>query len=290
MASPPPEPDEELRLQEGAEALASGRLPAHVRERLAGERRRGTWSSNLSVAQLAAIRSVGFVPCGQVMGSSVFQIGWQGTYACQRYWGARRTELLPYSNALRYVRSLALYRMLLEAVAVDAHGVVGVRVTFRDFPETQGIVEYTAIGTAIHRRGAQRLKEPFLSGVDGEGFAKLLRSGLVPCGLAQGLCTVHVHLGPAARMQGWQTGEVAFLPDSSAFARSRACAQLAEGIGQLRGDGAVGSSTAMRVWRTPCRARPEELDYVVQFTAEGTAVARFERPEHPRPSPVIHLR
>src|SRR5215467_9745955 len=118
MTSPSPASDEERRLQQGMEALARGELPEHVRARLQSQWRRGAWSSNLSVAQLAAIRSVGFTPAGQVMGSSVCHVGWQGTYACQRYSGVRTTELTPYSDALLYVRSLALSRMLQEAIAL----------------------------------------------------------------------------------------------------------------------------------------------------------------------------
>ena len=286
MASPPP--DEEQRLRLGMEALSRGELPPHVRERLANQWRRGTWTSNLSVPEFAAIRSVGFTPAGQVMGSAVYRVSWQGQYACQRWSGFRSVELTPYSTALKHVRGLALHRMAQEADALEAHGVVGVRVEFRRLAEVGGALEFTAMGTAIRRTGAARLGQPFVSGVDGQDFAKLLRAGLVPCGLAMGVCTVHVHLGVSMRGLQWQTAEVPYLPDATAHVRTRACAEVVEQVGQMRADGAVGSTTWLQVWRTPCLTS-EESDYILQFTVEGTAVARFDRPGLPSPSPVIHL-
>src|SRR5205807_4465099 len=97
------------------------------------------------------------------------------------------------------VREVALTRMTREAEVLEGHGVVGVRVEFRWFPEVSGAVEFTAMGTAIRREGAPALARPFLSGLDGQDFAKLLRAGLVPCGLTMGICTLHLHPGPNVR-------------------------------------------------------------------------------------------
>lgn len=57
-------------------------LPPAAAERLASAGGSGTWTSALSTGEFAAIRSVGFEPVGQVMGSAVFHIGRSG-----RYWG-----------------------------------------------------------------------------------------------------------------------------------------------------------------------------------------------------------
>jgi uncharacterized protein YbjQ (UPF0145 family) len=268
------------------EALARGELPPHVRDRLSRQWHGGTWSSNLSVAELAAIRSVGFTPAGQVMGSSVHRVAWQGQYVCQRY-RYRTTRLTPFSDSLKRARGLALARMEQEAIALDAHGVVGVRIAFRWFPEVSGAVEYTAMGTAIRRPGTARLAAPFLSGLDGQDFAKVLRDGLVPCGLAIGLCTLHVHVRPT-RGLAWQTAEVPHLAEAAAEARAAACGELAVGVMGLRGDGSVGASAWQQVWLAPCTVS-DEPDYVVQFTVEGTAVSRFARPGSSPPRPVLDL-
>jgi uncharacterized protein YbjQ (UPF0145 family) len=46
-----------------------------------------SFTSNLTVAEHHAIRSVGFTPVGQVLGSCVYSIGYTGTWNCG-YWGA----------------------------------------------------------------------------------------------------------------------------------------------------------------------------------------------------------
>src|ERR1700754_71843 len=51
-------------------------------DRLEEARRTGTWSSALSTGAFASVRSVGFEPVGQVMGSAVYHVGRAG-----RYWG-----------------------------------------------------------------------------------------------------------------------------------------------------------------------------------------------------------
>jgi uncharacterized protein YbjQ (UPF0145 family) len=289
MASPPANEEERLRL--GMEALARGELPPHVRDRLSNQWRRGTWTSNLSVPEFAAIRSVGFTPVGQVMGSAVYRVGWRVQPACKRFtWGVA-TELTPFSDALQHVRGLALDRMVQEAAALDSHGVVGVKVAFRWFSDARSAVEYTAMGTAVRRQGAPRLAQPFVSGVGGQDFAKLLRGGLVPCGLAMGIGTFHVHMGWASRRTQYQTAEVSYLPDMSAKARARACEVLVEQVIRMRGGGAVGASTWLQVRRTRCpvESESEQPDYILQFSVEGTVVARFDGDGVPSPSPVIHL-
>ena len=58
-------------------------LPPAAQARLGQAREAGTWTSSLSVSEFAAIRSVGFSPVGQVMGSAVYNVGW--TYSSCGY-------------------------------------------------------------------------------------------------------------------------------------------------------------------------------------------------------------
>jgi uncharacterized protein YbjQ (UPF0145 family) len=46
-----------------------------------------SFTSNLTVAEHHAIRSVGFTPVGQVLGSCVYAIGWTGAWNCGYGWG-----------------------------------------------------------------------------------------------------------------------------------------------------------------------------------------------------------
>jgi hypothetical protein len=68
--------------------LEAGRLPLRAQERLATMAADHAFTSDLTTAEHHAIRGVGFVPVGQVMGASVFQIGYTGGWDCGvRYGG-----------------------------------------------------------------------------------------------------------------------------------------------------------------------------------------------------------
>lgn len=64
------------------ESWSGAGLPPAAAARVAEVRASGTWSSALSTGEFAAIRSVGFEPVGQVMGSAVYHVGRSG-----RVWG-----------------------------------------------------------------------------------------------------------------------------------------------------------------------------------------------------------
>ncbi|MFD0327626.1 hypothetical protein ACFQZC_03750 [Streptacidiphilus monticola] len=64
------------------ESWSGAGLPPVAMARVTEGRSSGTWSSALSTGEFAAIRSVGFEPVGQVMGSAVYHVGRSG-----RYWG-----------------------------------------------------------------------------------------------------------------------------------------------------------------------------------------------------------
>ena len=62
--------------------IAAGRLPLEAQRRLALARSDQTFTSTLSVDEHHALRSAGFTPVGQVLGSCVYQIGYTGTWNC----------------------------------------------------------------------------------------------------------------------------------------------------------------------------------------------------------------
>src|ERR1700722_4091108 len=136
----------------------------------------GSWTRYLSVAELSAVRRVGFRPVGMVVGMSVYQKDLQGVGPSyfglpSTGWGTLGTlgeqgrgagwtplgfyvffksypcthavyglghaygvnyEDVYYEQALSDTFRLALERMLAEATALGAHGVVGVRHTLSD--------------------------------------------------------------------------------------------------------------------------------------------------------------
>ncbi len=94
------------------------------------------WTSDLSVAEFAALQSVGLDPVGQVLGSAVWLFAWSGRRACGSpgyistgYGGSRRRLGPPRTmrglvDTMYAARRAALQRMQDDAAALDADGVV----------------------------------------------------------------------------------------------------------------------------------------------------------------------
>ena len=266
-------------------------LPEPALRRVRRQRESGTWNSDLSVTELAAIHSVGFEPAGQVTGSAVYRIALQGLPACGTAPPGHPmvTELAAYGRALHDVRRLALDRMTREAVELGSHGVTGVRLTVRKFAHAMNAVEFTAIGTAVRRHGADPLPAPFLSALDGSELAKLLRAGMVPCRMAIGLAAVHVHTTKLWEETS-RRADVARtdLSVAAAGVRSLAMARLVAEARAAGADGCVGSRLHLDVWPVPCGLRSDH-DHVLQFTAVATAVIRFDTPLRRSPELVVSL-
>jgi uncharacterized protein YbjQ (UPF0145 family) len=81
-SGPPDEADQKAYEQRSWAELEAGRLPLRAQERLATMQADHAFTSDLTTAEHHAVRSVGFVPVGQVMGASVFQIGYTGGWDC----------------------------------------------------------------------------------------------------------------------------------------------------------------------------------------------------------------
>ena len=266
-------------------------LPPQALERLQQQAARPqAWTSDLSVNELAAIRSVGFEPAGQVMGSCVYQLGWGSNWGCRGY-GFQAWPMTAYENALTASRRLALDRMQQEARLLGSVGVAGVRINLRYFESRQNLIEFTAIGTALRRVGQAPLPNPFLSQLSGQQLAKLLHTGHVPCGLAMGVSCLYVHTGWRAGMQiqSWANTEITDFSRAVSESRVRAVHKLKADLAEFRADGAVGSSVNFNVWRSACAAGGEDApeDHIVQFFAMGTAVTRFETPEPMKPPSMV---
>lgn len=301
-------PEELKRDAESQELLEHGGLPVTATRRLEEARQSGgTWSSDLSVAELAAVRGVGFDPVGLVMGTSVYHIGYQygqrfgigwrppsgvlDSFPCTHGWYHEgqmmgwNWENIAYAHALGAARELAMERMEKEAAALGAHGVVGLRVNHERGAEWGGHVQFLAIGTAIVRRGAPPLSSVFTSHLSGQEFAKLIRIGFVPAGFVAGIGAVQIQAGC---MMEWQerlsqNAEIEQFTLAAQKARQLAVRHLEDHVA-LVGQGVVGvESTAV----SHSVGGAELLE--VQLT--GTAVRRFATEPLPaEPLPIMRLR
>jgi uncharacterized protein YbjQ (UPF0145 family) len=292
-------------------------LPPAAAERMAAVKGSGTWTSALSTGEFAAIRSVGFEPVGQVMGSAVFHIARSGMY-----WGYHDC-LFPGAGFFTYgdvgevpvavsgagapsaalvavfdqARQTALGRMSTECQALGGDGVVAAALTMAPFVAQPNCYEFQVIGTAVRARGAYRPKHPFTSHLDGQGFAKLLGAGWVPVELLVGMSVGVRHDDYRTQSQTYSWGNVEMNGWSRLVhaTRSDARRQLRRQGARKGGDGVVMADSQLRVWKESClrarnRSNSEQEDHVAESTMVGTTIAQFRaRREPPRTLSVMPL-
>ena len=118
-------PDE--RQARSQEQMARGGLPVNAEERLREMHGRADFfTSDLSVNEFVLAADDGIRPLGQVMGSTIYHVGWQYT---PMYISGELTTL---TQAQTQARKLALSRLQQEAKLLGAHGVIGVRLERKD--------------------------------------------------------------------------------------------------------------------------------------------------------------
>lgn len=289
---------------ESIDALEHGGLPVSAQARLA-EMRHGAWTSDLSTSEMALISSLGLQPLGLVMGSAIYRLagqwgqsywnqgwgGWARQYPCPHGWyhDDARTgfnwEHVLHEQGLLEARGLAMARLEEEAVGLGAHGVAGVRLTFRRMEGTFDVIEFQAIGTALRRSGRPPLQRPFTSHLSGQELAKLLLRGYVPARLVMGVASVEVDPGCGMEwnMGSWSNVEVDQISDGIQQARELAIRHLAAEARDA-GDLVLGVSVDYGLHELPGEAR------LVELMALGTAVRRFaDEPLPDPPLPILRL-
>ena len=235
------------RDQESLERLAQGHIPLAAAERLAGFAAQGggAFASDLSVSEYALLHSLGIVPLTLVMGSSIYQVGWQSTYYSQP------TEIQTLSTAYNESRRLALGRLREEAETAGADAVVGVRVQQGSHDWAAGSVEFIAVGTAVRLPEALRSPHgPVLTDLRGQEFWRLCVAGIRPVGIA---AHTSVHYVPAtwqtARATGggmfgggasWYNQELVDFTNGVYDAREKAMGYVSAQAAALDADGIIG--------------------------------------------------
>ncbi|GAA3733389.1 hypothetical protein [Streptomyces tremellae] len=281
---------------EGAGAWSGAGLPPAARERLADARQSGTWTSALSTGAFAAVRSVGFEPVGQVMGSAVYQI-WN-VYDC----GYAGTDLLNRSAPSRTVlhrlegydgaRRAALDRLSAECAALGGDGVVSAELTVAPFPTDPSYLEFKVIGTAVRARGAVRPPRPFTCHLDGQGFAKLVSNGWVPVELLVGMArgVTHDNFLTTVQASSWNNAEVGGWSEVVTQARAASRRGLERQARSRGAEGVILAQGSLVVREFSCWRLPDRRDHVADSTMIGTSVAAFHRePAEPRTLAVLPL-
>lgn len=171
----------------------SGLLPdlatREERQRLTENRER-LFTSDLSVSEFALLYELGYTPLGLVMGTCVYQVGYQGAA-----W-TESVELSGVTQAMYTARHLAMSRMVAEASFLSADGIVGMRLELggKHLGLANNMLEFIAVGTAVRLPPGEQHPEtePFTSDLNGQDLYKLHRIGFRPVSLVMGNCVYHV--------------------------------------------------------------------------------------------------
>jgi uncharacterized protein YbjQ (UPF0145 family) len=291
----------EQRAARSLELIEQGHIPVAAAERLArfagtetgaveGAATGAVFSSDLAVSEWSALARLGVTPITQVMGSSIYHVGWQPTYYNVP------TEVRVLSDAYNESRRLALGRLLEEAQACRADAVVAVEITTGDHDWAPGSVEFIAVGTAVRLPEAMRdpSRQTALSDLTGQEFALLCEAGLRPVGIA---AHTSVHYVPASGQTqmaqsgfgggllggggglvgggggSWANQELVDFSQGVYEAREKAMGFVSAQVRELGGDGVIGVEISEH-GRTHAvkRGMYESKDLEVTFHVMGTVV------------------
>lgn len=280
------------RREQSVRLLEMGQLPLNAQERLKEQAGRQDtpahcFTSDLSVNEALLVREAGYRPLGQVMGSSVFHTGWQ--WMPSTNWGSGELEV--YTEAFYQARHRALSRLLQEAELLRATGVVGVRLEHQEHEWGQGMVEFKAIGTAIHEAdvptSAKHAGRPFLSDLSGQDFWLLRQAGFRPVGIAVGNCSYYQVPTWATRNAtsggffgtSWWNQELSDYTAALYAARELAMERMEDEARAVNAEGIVGVDVQASVNPREIEVNNQKrIDMLYHFTAIGTAIAAYPAP------------
>jgi uncharacterized protein YbjQ (UPF0145 family) len=311
MSEPDQDGAQEREQEESLARIEAGGIPLSAERRLSElSERGGSFTSDLSVNGFALCHELGLKPLSQVMGSSIYQMGYQsgwgqpeGAYGPS---GTLMLELDTLSQALNEVRGRALNRLAEEARHVGADAVVGVE-TRAGESELGGAgggslaLEHVVLGTAV-RRAERRSEQPVMTELSVADYALLLRAGIEPAGIVAWSSVFFASYayrgmlgqGPGAMgsMQPYELGE---FTQALYNARERAMGQISAQAAALGAAGIVG----VRIGHT---IRPHTLSgaiggfggrelagMMVTFHAIGTAIHQHGNASVQAPKPVVDL-
>jgi len=197
----------DARRAEDVARVEAGSIPLAAERRLQELAAGSTgFTSGLSVADFALCREAGVRPVAQVMGSSVYQVGWQN-YPWNTGWqpGGLGFELETISEAWNRARALALGRLAEEASLAGCHAVVDVTFENRRHEFLDNEIEIVVNGTAVVLDGAPPpADKPVLTDLSMPDFVLLRRAGYDAVGVVA--ATSVLYLVPSASTQRLTSG------------------------------------------------------------------------------------
>jgi uncharacterized protein YbjQ (UPF0145 family) len=308
MSGQEAERQQEQEQEESLARIERGGIPLSAERRLkelsAGSSG-GTFTSDLSVNGFALCHQLGLKPLSQVMGSSIYQMGYQGAWGANYGSGGILMELDTLSEALNEVRGRALVRLGEEARHVGADAVVGVQTRAGESELETGTLalEHVVVGTAVRREGAHA-KHPVLTELSVAEYAMLLQGGFEPLGIvawSSVFFTSYVFggmvgggmLAGGSLTMGVRNFELREFTQAIYTARETVMQRITGQAASLGASGVVG----MKIGHT---VRPHTLGggtvgmrelsgMMVTFTAVGTAIQQLGAATVKAPKPTIDL-
>jgi uncharacterized protein YbjQ (UPF0145 family) len=299
--------------EEQAESLARverGGIPLAAERRLKeiGEQG-GAFTSDLSVADFALCHRLGLRPVAQVMGSSIYQVGYQSTPWPSAMGGGFMFEMEALSEAWNEVRGRALSRLAQEAAHVGADAVIGVDLRTGAHDWAENSIEYVVVGTAVRygdgssktaqptiRSSSRPTADPVLTELSVADFTKLLSSGIEPRGIVAWSSVFFVGASYSTQMMGMgglgftQNQELPEFTRGVYSAREIAVGRLTEQATRLDASGVIGVRIAHDIQRTTVGAGTYSRGgLMASFHVIGTAVRDDGSAPPPAPETTIDL-
>ena len=257
-------------------AVEAGGLPLNAQDRLKelAADPNALFTSDLSVNAFALGEEGGLDPVCQVMGSSIYKMGWQSQ-------GWQTGELRVQTQALNHSRALALGRLRQEAQLAGAHAVVGVTITRGAHDFVGDGIEFIARGTAVRVPGATPDGDPVLTDLSVADYSKLLRGGYESVGIVAASTVYYIVATWATRraQSGWLSGranqELTDFTQGVYTARELALSNLVRQTEGWDAEGVVGVdiSQDVRTREVGSEGNRRE-DLIVTFHIAGTAIRR----------------
>lgn len=266
----------------------------------------GAFTSDLSVADFALCHRLGLRPVAQVMGSSIYQVGYQYSPWPTGMGGSFMFEMEALSEAWNEVRGRALGRLAQEAGHVGADAVIGVDLRTGEHDWAENAIEYVVIGTAVRHaqeaesgertRAGERSQRgaPVLTELSVADYTKLLSAGIEPLGVVAWSSVFFVAASYSTQMLGGlgftRNQELGEFTQGVYSARETVVQRLTAQAAKLDASGVIGVRIAHDIGRMSVGAGSYSRGgLMVTFHAIGTAVRDTGSATPQAPKPIIDL-
>jgi uncharacterized protein YbjQ (UPF0145 family) len=269
--------------------IEAGGIPLAAEQRIRELAQGGSaFTSNMSVTDFALSKLDGVRPICQVMGSSIYKVGWQN-YPWGNFWGGGAvTELKQLSDAWNHARALALGRLEQEATLAGGHAVIDVNFAGNRHDFAEDAIEIVINGTAVHlpdeRSGDERGTgdRPVLTDLSLPDYTLLRRGGYKPVGIVASTSVFYILASwQTQRATGggwfgtqWSNQELVDFTQGVYAAREMAIARATSQAERLDAGGLVGMQIEHDVdIREVDQNNSKREDLIVTFHILGTAIA-----------------